>query len=105
MTSFGAEGARQRSPRPIEHVVDHESVALTSLTGQYACMRWLVGVVVAGMGLLLLGGPTFGAVAWLSGNDVVVSGGQIRVVFDLIAGTALVAIGARELRTASLATG
>jgi hypothetical protein len=67
-------------------------------------MRWLVGVVVAAIGLLLLGGPAFGAVGWLSGNDVFVSGGHVRVVFDLIAGTALVAIGARELRTASSAT-
>lgn len=61
-------------------------------------MRIFAGIVLAAMGIFILGGPAFGAFGILTGHQVTVQGGVVRVLLDLAAGTSLFYAGWRRLQ-------
>lgn len=61
-------------------------------------MRIFAGVVLAGMGVVILGGPAFGAVGLLTGHQVTAQGGVVRVLLDPAVGTSLSYAGWRRLQ-------
>lgn len=52
-------------------------------------MRIVVGLVALVAALALLGGPAFGFAVFVSGGDLHVRGGALRIVFDLVVGALL----------------
>ena len=60
--------------------------ALSLRNGQTVIVRVVVGVAALMGALALLGGPLFGLVVLASGGDLYVSGGALRLAFDLVVG-------------------
>jgi len=59
--------------------------------------RIVVGLAALMGALALLRGPLFGLVVLASGGDLYVSGGALRVVFDLVVGSLLLQAATRRL--------
>lgn len=70
-----------------------------SLGGQTVPVRILVGLLALAAALALLGGPAFGIAVLLSGGDLHIRGGALRLAFDLIVGSLLM-VGAMRRLTA-----
>lgn len=60
-------------------------------------MRILVGLVALVAALALLGGPAFGFAVLISGGDLHIRGGALRLAFDLVVGSLLMGAAVRRL--------
>ncbi len=72
-------------------------MARPARTCESSAVRFLFGLVLMLMGLLVIGGPLFGLAGLLLGGVVHVRGGALRVAFDLVVGTVLLSSAFRLL--------
>lgn len=84
---------------PSRHLEDATGVVRprSSDTGRTLGVRIFVGLMALMAALVLLGGPAFGFAVLVSGGDLHIRGGALRLVFDLAVGSLLMRAAMRRL--------